>query len=96
MKRDNHGFDEKLANIIYGFVEFKNSGIPVSKYEVKALVKKWQNYLTENCYECTDELLEALGAMYAGEDFRDKIDVFGKGTASYMSLAIAEYCKDLR
>lgn len=96
MKRDNHGFDEKLADIIYAFVDFKDKGIPVKNDEVKTLVKKWQRYLTENCYECTDELLEALGAMYAGEDFRDKIDVFGKGTAFYMSLAINEYCKGLK
>ncbi len=93
MKRDNHGFDDGLADIVYEFVDYKNLGVSTDSLEVKALVKKWQKFMTANYYECTDELLEALGSMYAGDDFREKIDVFGEGTALYMSLAIQAYCK---
>ena len=94
MKRDAHGFDRGLADIVYEFVDFKDAGVIVDSPEVKALVKRWQSFMSANYYECTDELLEALGAMYAGDDFREKIDVFGKGTAFYMSLAIQAYCKE--
>ena len=48
--------------------------------------------MNDNYYECNDELLECLGKMYGGDEFRDKIDVFGKGTAEYMSEAILDYC----
>lgn len=94
MKRDNHGFDDGLAEIVYLFIDFKNSQTPPDAPEVKALVKRWQKFMTANYYECTDELLEALGAMYAGDEFRGKIDVFGEGTALYMSRAILAYCKN--
>ena len=93
MKRDNHGFDDGLAKIVYEFVDYKDAGVLAASPEVKALVKRWQSFMSTNYYECTDELLEALGAMYAGDDFREKIDVFGEGTALYMSEAIRAYCK---
>ena len=91
--RDNHGFDDGLAEIVYKFSDYNLLGISPSSEEVSMLVKRWQKYLNDNCYECNDELLQALGAMYSGDDFREKIDVFGKGTALYMSRAIAEYFK---
>ena len=91
--RNTYGYDSKLADIIYEFVDFKDKGVSPDSDEAKNVVKKWQNYMTQNHYECTDELLEALGAMYAGDDFKDKIDVFSKGTALYMSKAISAYCK---
>ena len=94
MKRDNHGFDDALAEIVYEFVDYKAAGTATYSPEVKALVKRWQSFMTANYYECTDELLEALGAMYAGDDFKEKIDVFGEGTALYMSQAILAYCKE--
>lgn len=93
MKRDNHGFDDGLAKIVYEFVDYKDAGVSTDSPEVNALVKRWQIFMTANYYECTDELLEALGAMYAGDDFREKIDVFGEGTALYMSKSILSYCK---
>lgn len=94
MKRNNFGFDEKLAEMVYKFVDLKNDGFSPDSSKAKALVLEWQRFMTENYYECTDELLEALGSMYAGEDFREKIDVFGKGTARYMSDAIFAYFKE--
>ena len=93
MKRDNHGFDKGLAEMVYEFVDFKTRGVEVDSAEANELVKRWQKFMTENYYECTDELLEALGAMYAGDDFKGKIDVFGEGTALYMSRMILAYCK---
>ncbi len=91
MDRDNHGFDEGLAELVYKFAEYKDS-LPYDSPEAMKLVAKWQRFMTKNYYECNDELLECLGKMYAGDDFAPKIDVFGKGTAEYMSKAILEYC----
>lgn len=60
---------------------------------VQALVARWQAYITENFYPCTDEILKGLGEMYeADERFRQNIDGAGEGTAACMARAIAAYC----
>lgn len=89
--RDNHGYDDGLAELIYLFAEYKDTKLFDSPETMK-LVAKYQRYMNKNYYECNDELLECLGRMYAGDDFAPKIDVFGKGTAEYMSKAILAYC----
>ena len=90
---DNHGYDEGLAELMYKFVEYKNT-LPHDHPDVMKLVAKYQRFMNKNYYDnsLTDELFEALGRMYAGDDFAPKIDVFEKGTADYMSRAIAVYC----
>lgn len=60
---------------------------------VQELVKKWQDYITETYYDCTNEILQGLGQMYvADERFTKNIDKFGIGTAKLMSEAIQIYC----
>ena len=63
--------------------------------EAQAMVEDIQNYITQNFYECTDEILAGLGKMYAAEgEFKTNIDkAGGKGTAEFVSRAIAEYVK---
>ena len=58
--------------------------------EAVALAKKLQDHITENYYTCTDEILQGLGAMYAGGgDFTTNIDkVGGEGTAVFAYEAI--------
>ncbi|MBE5799220.1 MAG: MerR family transcriptional regulator [Clostridiales bacterium] len=60
---------------------------------VQALVARWQQYITDHFYDCTDEILAGLGQMYVcDERFRQNIDHNGEGTAACMSRAIAAYC----
>ena len=63
--------------------------------EAQAMVKDIQNYITQNFYECTNEILAGLGKMYAAEgEFKANIDkAGGSGTAEFVSRAIAEYVK---
>lgn len=62
--------------------------------EAQALVKELQNYITENYYTCTDEILAGLGQMYvADERFKNNIDKHTPGTAAFISESIASYCK---
>ena len=65
---------------------------PESK-EAQMLVKKLQNYITENFYTCTDEILESIGLMYAGGgDMTANIDKMGgEGTAAFANEAIEAY-----
>ncbi|SEK68914.1 DNA-binding transcriptional regulator, MerR family [Pseudobutyrivibrio ruminis] len=63
--------------------------------EAQAMVKDIQNYITQNFYKCTNEILAGLGKMYAADgEFKTNIDkAGGNGTAEFVSRAIAEYVK---
>lgn len=63
--------------------------------EVQILVKKLQAHITENYYNCTDEILVSLGQMYAGcGDMTTNIDKYaGEGTAAFANDAIQEYIR---
>lgn len=87
-----NNYDKELSEIVSSFYEKSKTEDEISE-DTMLLVKRWQKYLSKEHYECTDEMLECLGKMYPSDEFRDKIDVFGKGTADFMSRAILEYCK---
>ena len=78
----------EMMNIFAEFGKIRDK-TPDSK-EAIALAKKLQDYITENYYTCTDEILQGLGEMYAGGgDFTTNIDkVGGKGTAVFACEAI--------
>lgn len=78
------------------FAEFGNMrDMEPSEDLVQQQVKKLQNHITENYYNCTNDILLGLGKMYAaGGEFTENIDnAGGKGTAEFVNRAIAEYCK---
>lgn len=85
-------FDSELCEIVTAFYE-KSQKSDVIDDEALCLVARWQKYLSREHYECTDEILECLGRMYPSDEFSEKIDAFGEGTANFMSRAILEYCK---
>lgn len=88
-------YDNELKSIVTKFYELSKTHSPDSS-ECEELVLRWQKYLSREHYECTDEMLECLGKMYPSDEFREKIDVFGIGTAEFMSQAILSYCKKLK
>lgn len=63
--------------------------------EAQLLVKKLQDFITENYYTCTKEILASLGMMYtADKRFTASIDnAGGAGTAEFAGKAIEYYCK---
>jgi DNA-binding transcriptional MerR regulator len=62
--------------------------------EAQNLVKRIQDYITENLYTCTNKILRGLGKMYSGGgDFTTNIDAYGgEGTAVFVANAIEIYC----
>lgn len=58
--------------------------------EAQNLIKKLQNFITENYYTCTDEILKGLGQMYISDKhFKDNIDrAGGPGTAEFTAKII--------
>lgn len=65
-----------------------------SAEKVQSQVKKLQDFITENFYNCSDEILYSLGSMYVSSgDFTENIDMTGgKGTAEFVFKAIKIYC----
>ena len=62
--------------------------------EAQDLVKRIQDFITENMYTCTTRILRGLGKMYSGGgDFTQNIDEYGgAGTADFVDRAIQIYC----
>lgn len=97
-KSKNYGKDKfsaisgEMAEIFGKFNRaMKNSD--ADSDEAQALVKELQNYITNNFYTCTKEILSGLGQMYVyDERFKNNIDKAGEGTAEFVSEAIKIYC----
>lgn len=93
------GYDEKQWNIVNTqgkelLKSFGKNRLLAPESEIaQGLVAKWQKYITDNLYHCTDEILSGLGQMYlCDERFTENIDKNGKGTAAFMAKAIEIYC----
>ena len=85
--------NDGLMSIFAEFAECKNNGFAANSPEVQSLVVKLQEYITQNYYTCTNEILAGLGQMYvADERFKKNIDQYGDGTAEFVVEAIALFC----
>lgn len=92
--------DEEVQNLgnemMQLFVEFgQMTGEDVASDIVQIQVKKLRDYISDNFYTCTNEILKALGKMYSGGgSITENIDnAGGKGTAEFVAKAIEIFCK---
>lgn len=84
--------NDEQGIILSEFAAFAAEGVKPDNSEAMAMAAKWQNYISDNFYECTDEILVGLAEMYiADERFKTNLDKAGKGTAEFMSAAIKAY-----
>lgn len=92
-KEDEKAIAKSFMQIFVSLGERKELS-PDSK-EVQDTIKRLKDYITNNFYNCTDEVLYSLGTMYAGGgEFTENIDkAGGKGTAEFAYQAIKIYCK---
>ena len=81
-----------LMDIFVEFGQMMNEAPDSEK--VQSQVKKLQDYITDNYYNCTKDILSGLGKMYgAGGEFTANIDkAAGEGCAEFSSKAIEIYC----
>lgn len=68
--------------------------LPPESPLVQQKIKELQEMFTRNFYQCTNEILYALGEMYVdSERFRKNIDKeCGEGAAEFLRAAIRIYC----
>ena len=84
--------NDGLMAVFAKFAECMKNGNTADSDDAQALVKELQDYITENYYTCTKEILAGLGQMYvADERFKTNIDKNGDGTAEFVSKAIENY-----
>ena len=82
-----------MDHIMAAFATCMNAGEKPDSVQAQDLVKLLQDYITEHCYRCTNEILAGLGQMYvADERFKRNIDKHAEGTAVFISEAIESYC----
>lgn len=93
--RDAADNDKILHNMMLIFSEFAALECSPEDEAAQKLVAKLQQFITDNYYRCTDEILAGLGKMYAAEgEFKKNIDTFaGEGTAYFASKAIENFTK---
>ena len=85
--------NDGLMTVLAKFAACMKAGHTADSNEAQELVKELQNYITENYYTCTDEILAGLGQMYvADERFNNNIDQHAPGTAAFISESITHYC----
>lgn len=86
--------NDGLMALFAEFAECKKGGYSADSNVAQANVKVLQDYITENYYTCTKEILNSLGQMYVcDERFKENIDKNGEGTAEFAQKAIEIYCK---
>ncbi len=85
---------EGMDNIMSEFAVCMTNKKTPDSAEAQNLVKKLQNHITENYYNCTNEILTGLGQMYvADERFKNNIDKHADGTAAFICEAIGICCR---
>ena len=93
-KQEQNALTEGMDRMMGQFALCMKKGEAADSREAQNLVKGLQEYITENYYRCTDEILAGLGKMYvADQRFQSNIDKHAPGTAAFVSVAIAIYCR---
>ena len=83
-----------MNDLMAEFALCMKNGVNPNSAEAQNLVKKLQEHITENYYNCTNQILAGLGQMYvADERFKNNIDKHADGTAAYICDAIQIYCQ---
>ena len=82
-----------LDSIMGEFATAMKNDIAPDSAEAMSLATKLQQYITDNFYTCTKDILKGLGEMYVlDERFKANIDKHGEGTAKFIRSVINIYC----
>ena len=83
------------SEIFAEFAALAAEGVKPDSSEAMALAARWQKYISDNFYKCTDEILAGLAEMYiTDERFKANLDKAGEGTAEFMSATIKSYVEN--
>ena len=91
-KQEFENINNKFMNIFTELGSLKY--LPIEDEKVQEKIKLLQEFITNNYYNCTNEILNGLGQMYVNDErLKKNIDkAGGEGTAEFVSQAISVYC----
>ena len=91
-KQELENIQDKFMSIFAELGALKH--VLVEDEKVQEKIKALQKFITDNYYNCTNEILNGLGQMYVNDErFKKNIDkAGGDGTAKFVSQAISVYC----
>ncbi|MCQ2552199.1 MAG: MerR family transcriptional regulator [Clostridia bacterium] len=97
-EQENKDLGQYLLSIFVKFGKLMAEGGPASVPEsakAQQMVKELQDFITNNYYTCTNQILNGLGQMYSAEgEMKQNIDkTAGRGTADFVAKAINVYCR---
>lgn len=91
---EKQGALDGMNFIMAEFSAVMNKGFTPESEGVQSLCKKLQQFISDNFYTCTKEILSGLGEMYVlDERFRENIDKNAEGTSEFIRSALRIYCK---
>lgn len=91
-KSTRSDLDKKAREIFSEIAEYMQ--YPPSCKKVQELILAWKDYLTENYYNCTNEMLQCLALMYVEDErFKNYINRLGENLAQYINEATNFYCE---
>lgn len=90
--KDMQATGDQLMEIFKAFGQIRHLS-PASE-QAQELVSTLQRFISENYYQCTNQILFGLGQMYAAPgQMNESIDkAGGDGTGSFACQAIMVYC----
>ena len=91
-KQEFEDINDRFMNIFSEIGELKY--LSVEDDNVQGKIKELQQFISDNYYTCTNEILYSLGQMYVNDErFKKNIDnAGGEGTAKFVYEAISVYC----
>ena len=91
-KQEFEDINDRFMNIFSEIGKLKY--LSVEDEKVQGKIKELQQFISENYYTCTNEILYSLGQMYVKDErFKKNIDnAGGEGTAKFVYEAISVYC----
>lgn len=85
--------DEKVKEVFTEMASYISDS--PEKPEVQKLVGRWQEFITENYYDCSDEILMCLGEMYVNDErFNNYFNQISDNLAEFVYKAIKIYCSE--
>ena len=88
-----NSIEDGMNDIFYEFSVCMKNDTSYDSNEVQIIVLKLKNYISDNFYNCTIEILYRLGQMYSSDErFKNNIDKHALGTAEFVKKAIEVYC----
>ena len=91
-KQEFEDINDRFMNIFSEIGKLKD--LSVEDEKVQGKIKELQQFISDNYYTCTNEILYLLGQMYVNDErFKKNIDnAGGEGTSKFVYEAISVYC----